>query len=42
MSERIEVRMTPAMHAKAIGLGGADWIRERIKRARNPVEDEKE
>lgn len=34
LSERMEVRLTPAMFAKAIALGGAEWIRERIRRAK--------
>ena len=36
LSQRMEVRLTPAMYAKAIALGGADWIRERIRRAKEP------
>lgn len=34
MSEIIRVRLTPELAMKLRRLGGIDWIRERIRRAR--------
>lgn len=34
MSEIIRVRLTPELARKLQRLGGIDWIRERIRRAR--------
>lgn len=33
-TERVEVRLTPAQRAKLDALGGADWLRRAIDRAR--------
>lgn len=41
MSERLEVRLTPAAYAKALALGGADWVRAAIKRAKLPKDKTK-
>lgn len=37
-SVTMNIRMTPAQRAKLDALGGAQWIRERIDRAKEPVE----
>lgn len=36
LSERMEVRLTPAAYSKALALGGPDWVRAAIKRAKLP------
>ncbi len=36
LAERVELRLTPAQRAKLDTLGGADWVRERIDKARVP------
>lgn len=33
-TERVEVRLTPEHRAKLDRLGGAQWLRERIEKAR--------
>jgi hypothetical protein len=42
LTEKLEVRLTPAMHAKAVALGGAEWMRERITRAKLPTDGKKD
>jgi hypothetical protein len=32
----VSLRMTPAQREKLKGLGGAEWVRDRIDRARPP------
>ncbi len=36
MTERVEVRLTPAQRAKLEQLGGAAWLRARIDKAKTP------
>jgi hypothetical protein len=36
LSAVVMVRLTAAMHAKLLRLGGVEWLRERIKRAKEP------
>jgi len=36
----IMLRLTDAMHAKLLHLGGVTWLRERIKRAKEPDKPE--
>jgi len=33
-TERVEIRLTPAQREKLDRLGGAQWLRERIEKAR--------
>ncbi len=34
----VMLRLTEAMHAKLLRLGGPAWLRERIKRAKEPAD----
>lgn len=36
-SARVELRLTQAQRDKLERLGGADWVRSRIDRARDPA-----
>jgi hypothetical protein len=36
-SARVEVRLTQAQRDKLERLGGADWVRTRIERAKDPA-----
>ncbi len=34
----VTLRLTNELHAKLLRLGGVEWLRERIKRAKAPAE----
>ena len=36
MTERVELRLSAAQRDKLAALGGPDWLRARIDRAREP------
>jgi hypothetical protein len=40
LSVPIAFRLTTAMHAKLLRLGGVQWLRDRIKRAKEPGKTE--
>jgi hypothetical protein len=40
LTANVMLRLTTAMHAKLLRLGGVEWLRERIKRAKEPDKTE--